>query len=238
MPLAPMAILAGANKTTIQPCRYNFPVSDYASAIALANTFTDVVLSVLPTAQTAFAADGLEEIGLVQLIGSIIAQEGEQNGWYRTQQGKIASAAPFLTTSGAAFAFTALQSFIQPGSCPNIGVISDAVPTLSPPLYVVTSPAVAENTTVEFKVSATVAPETNSVVYLSGQNDPVTVSMGPVISIDGFSYFNASFPFTSPSQFSKGLTIAVVVNGTGEQFANANDVVAATVSGPVLIELM
>lgn len=42
------AILASAKQQTISPCRYQFPVSDFESAIALANTFTDIVLGVLP----------------------------------------------------------------------------------------------------------------------------------------------------------------------------------------------
>jgi len=109
------AILANAGKPTIKPCKYNFPVTSYDTAIALANTFTDVVLGVLPQAQTVFASDGGQELGLVNLIGSIIAQEAQQDGWYRSQQGKTPSAAPFLTTEGPSFAVstTASPSFFS-----------------------------------------------------------------------------------------------------------------------------
>jgi hypothetical protein len=86
--------LANAGNETIQPCQYNFPVTDFPSAILLAQTFTDVVLGTLPGAQAVFASDGGEEAGLVPLIGAIIGQEGEQVGYYRALQKKIAAAAP------------------------------------------------------------------------------------------------------------------------------------------------
>lgn len=92
----------------IQPCKYSFPVTDFLSAITLAQTFTDVVLGVLPQAQTIWAEDGGDELPLVNLFGSIIAQEAEQVGWYRSLQLKMPSAAPFLTTEGPAFAVRVL----------------------------------------------------------------------------------------------------------------------------------
>ena len=81
-----------------------FPVSDFLSAITLAQTFTDIVLGVLPQAQTLWASDGGDELPLVNLFGSVIAQEAQQDGWYRSLQLKIPSAAPFLTTEAPAFA--------------------------------------------------------------------------------------------------------------------------------------
>jgi len=98
------AILAAAGQTQVAPCQYIFPVNTYEKAIALANTFTDVVLGVLPQAQTLFAKDGGQELGYVNLLGSILGQEAEQNGWFRTVQKKVPSAAPFLTTEGPSFA--------------------------------------------------------------------------------------------------------------------------------------
>ena len=118
--LAANGVLANANSTTIQPCQYQFPVDNFADAILLAQTFTDVVLGVLPIAQTVFAEDGGEETGLIQVVGSIIAQEGEQVGYYRYLQKKVASAAPLLTGGAPQFAYTAISQFLVPGSCPNI----------------------------------------------------------------------------------------------------------------------
>ena len=47
-------------------------------SIKLANVFTDVVLGALPQVQALVAGDGGAEAALVPLIGSILAQEGEQ----------------------------------------------------------------------------------------------------------------------------------------------------------------
>ncbi|KAI9814784.1 MAG: hypothetical protein M1827_003050 [Pycnora praestabilis] len=225
-------VLMSANQTAIQPCEYQFPVSTFLEAVTLAQTFTDIVLGTLPEAQAAFAADGGDETPLVPLFGSVLAQEGEQTGFYRMVQKKTPSAAPFLTVGSPSFAFTALQMFIVPGSCPQ--PLSNVNLTTFGPLTVVTTPE-PMNMTLEFAVPGTVAPSTNSIVYLSGANLPVTVPIGTVTSIAGMSHFNASFPFQSG--FACGLTIAALVNGTGQTYATSDAVAAATLYGPGLIEV-
>ncbi|KAF1345354.1 hypothetical protein BDV97DRAFT_320739 [Delphinella strobiligena] len=226
------AILANAKATTIQPCQYDFPVATFDDAIALAQTFTDVVLGVLPLAQTVWAEDAGQETALIQIFGSIIAQEGEQNGFYRFLQKKVASAAPLLTASGPQFAFTAVSQFIVPGSCPNIDVIGiNAFPGLA----VVTVPT-AENSTQLFSVEGTnVTASTASVVYITGQNLPVTVPISNINVYDGKTYFFAPFPYDEG--FARGLTIGALVCGTGETFANVTEVAAKTLAGPALIEI-
>ena len=221
-----------AGETPISPCEYVFPVTTFLEAIALAQTFTDVVLGTLPEAQAAFAADGGDETPLVPLFGSVIAQEGEQNGFYRFVQKKTASAAPFLTGGSPSFAFTALQMFIVPGSCPED--LSALPLTTFGPLEVVTTPE-AKNMTLEFAAPGNVGPDMNSIVYISGQNLPVTVPISPVTSIAGFSHFTADFPFESG--FAHGLTIAALVKGAGQTFMSADEVAAATLFGPGLIEV-
>lgn len=215
-----------------------FPVADFESAIALAATFTDIVLGVLPQAQTTFANDAGQETSLISLIGSIIAQEGEQVGFYRYVQEKVPSAAPFLTGEAPQFAFTALQMFIVPGSCPAainaIGTVG-GVATFQP-LTVESKPGPV-NCTVTYSVPGTVDAGSNSLVYLSGQNLPLTVPIGNVRSVNGMTYFDADFPFQAAvGQFAKGLTIAAVVEGTGS-FMNSSAVAAATMYGPGLIEV-
>lgn len=55
-------------------------------------------------ALTLFASDGGAEIPLVNILGSILSQESEQNGYYRSLQQKRPSAAPLLTTEAPQFA--------------------------------------------------------------------------------------------------------------------------------------
>ena len=89
--------------------------------------------------------------------------------------------------------------------------------------------------TLEFAVPAKVAPDTNSIVYLSGQNLPVTVPISAVTAVGSMYHFKASFPFASG--FANGLTIAALVKGVGQSFKSNDAVAAATVYGPGLIEV-
>ena len=227
------AILKSANAEQIAPCEYKFPVSDFLSAITLANTFTDVVLGVLPQAQTVFAGDAGDESPLVNLFGSVIAQEAEQNGFYRSVQHKLPSAAPFLTTEGPAFAFTFLQSVIVPGSCPGVDIVSKSVPTFKP--LTVESKPTDVNETVSYSVPGTVAADQNEIVYLSGQNLPLAVPITDVKWDGGKSTFKAELPFQAG--FAKGLTIAALVKGSGVKFASINEVADKTIYGPGIIEI-
>lgn len=226
-------ILKSAGAEQIAPCEYKFPVSDFLSAITLANTFTDVVLGVLPQAQTVFGSDGGDETGLVALLGSVIAQEAEQNGFYRTVQHKVPSAAPFLTGEGPSFAFTFLKAVIVPGSCPGADLVSKSVPTFKP-LTVVSKPG-DRNETVKYSVEGSVAADKNEIVYLSGQNLPVVVPIYNVKSDDGKSTFEALLPFDEG--FAKGLTIAALVKGTDAKFMSSSQVAEKTVYGPGIIEI-
>ncbi|KAG0649388.1 hypothetical protein D0Z07_4423 [Hyphodiscus hymeniophilus] len=229
--LAANGVLANANQTTIQPCQYNFPVDNFDDAILLAETFTEVVLGVLPIAQSLFAADGGDESALIPIVGSIIAQEGEQVGYYRFLQKKVASSAPLLTGGAPQFAFTAISQFIVPGSCPNIDAIGL---TAFPGLTVETMPK-AENSTQLFSVEGTVSASNATLVYISGQNLPVSVPISNVNTQNGTSFFFAPFPYDAG--FNRGLTIGALVAGANMQFNSTADVAAATMFGPALIEV-
>lgn len=229
--LAANGVLASANKTTIQPCQYDFPVSDFRSAIALAQTFTDVVLGVLPAAQGLFAADGGDEAALVPIVGSIIGQEGQQSGYYRFLQKKVASAAPLLTGGAPQFAYTAISQFIVPGSCPNIEVIGlKAFPALT-----LESTPRANNSVQTFSVSGAVSAANATLVYISGQNLPVSVRVSNVTMAGNKTTFAASFPYQSG--FDRGLTLGALVAGANKRFNSTADVAASTLFGPALIEV-
>ncbi|KAK0120252.1 hypothetical protein ONS95_011658 [Cadophora gregata] len=229
--LAANGVLANSKAETIQPCQYSFPVTNFDDAIALAQTFTEVVLGVLPAAQSIFAADGGDEAGLIPVVGSIIAQEGEQTGYYRSIQGKVASSAPFLTGGAPQFAFTAVAQFIVPGSCPNIDVIGlTAFPALT-----LTSTPEAKNSTQNFAIEGGYITEGSaSIAYISGQNLPVVVPISNINTENGMTTFCAEFPYEAG--FARGLTIGALVKGSGP-FNSTSDVAAATLNGPALIEV-
>ena len=181
-----------------------------------------------------WATDGGEELGNVPLLGSILAQEAEQDGWFRALQRKTPSAAPWLTGGSGDFAFTALQEFIIPGSCPT--PLSSIPLTTFKPLTVTTKPE-AKDMTLEFQVpydaAETVTAQQNSLVYLSGRNLPLTVPIINPVQFGNLTVFSATFPFEQ-ALFANGLTIAAVVNGTGN-FSTDDAVAAATLYGPGLI---
>jgi hypothetical protein len=116
--------LKSQNQQPILPCKYNFPTTNFDDAIILASTFTDVALGTLQDVIQIFADNN--DNANTRGIASVIGQEGEQEGFYRLLQNKglIPNALPFLTTSTRDFAFSALQAFVIPGSCPNDNLIN------------------------------------------------------------------------------------------------------------------
>lgn len=222
--------MANAKAPTISPCRYTFPVTNFLDAVALAETFTEVVLGVLPVAQSIFVSDGGDEDGLVPIIGSIIGQEGEQVGYYRALQNKVASSAPLLTGAAPQFAFTAISQFIVPGSCNLTQIGINAFPALT----VETTPK-AMNSTQLFSIEGTVSAANASIAYISGQNLPVVVPISNVNTEGGKSYFFAPFPFDEG--FARGLTIGALVHGASPMLNSTAAVAAATMNGPALIEV-
>jgi hypothetical protein len=211
-----------------------FPTTDFLSAIALADLFTEVVLGTLQSVSTQFANGDNNTRSLVGLVASIIGQEAEQVGGYRMIEKRIPSSAPFLTTSTGEFAFNAIaQNFIVPGSCDAV-FKTIGVPMLYT-LAVVGDMPTDQNQTVTFTTSCTHTTEgVNFLAYVTGQNSPVVVPISNVQVSGDMATFSASLPFANG--FAKGLTIAAIVNSdTG--LATAADVTAAAFAGPGLIQV-
>lgn len=228
--LSANALLAANDVAPIQPCEYVFPVDCFEEAIALASTFTDVVLGTLADAQ--FNLGITRDTELISLIGSVIGQEGEQNGYYRALQNKIPSALPFLTTAAGPFAFSALnQLFVVPGSCPNVNTIG--LPIFGA-LTVVTQDIQLKDQTLTFSIPANASTDGLSLVYINQQNVPVVEPLQNVNADSAGVTFQASFP--AYTDFLEGLTIAAVTKSAGP-FASADAVAAATLFGPGLIEI-
>ena len=224
-------ILTTAGQTAIQPCEYKFPSDTFQTAIDFARTFTDVVLGTLQDAQAGLNANG--DGALIPLIGSIIGQEGEQNGYYRSLLGLIPSELPFLTRSAGPFAFSALnQLVIVPGSCPNSNIID--VPIFGPLAVDPAEPQPQDqDLTFTFTNNGTDV-NTLSLVYINQQNLPIVEPLKDVQTNGDTVTFKAFFPW---SKFiMNGLTISALTNSAGP-FQSADEVAAATVFGPGLIEV-
>jgi hypothetical protein len=226
------AILAANGQAPIQPCLYQFPSTTLSEAFSFAKTFTDVVLGTLQDVQLHLATNGVN--GVVPIIGSVIGQEGEQNGFFRAATDLIPSAQPFLTRASRAFAFNALnQAVVVPNSCPNSNLIE--LPHFQP-LTIATAPITANDQTLQFSIAADAnAPATGvSIVYINGQNTPLVEEVNNINIQNGVATFEATFPYTE--NLLNGLTIAALVAGNGP-FADADAVAQATIAGPGLIEI-
>ena len=225
-------------RPSIQPCQYTFPVSNFEDAIALASTFNDVVIGTLAEVVSLLGQDG--DDGLIKGVAAVIGQEAEQSGYFRSMQGKIPSALPFLTSSTREFAFSALnQGFIVPGSCPSSQVID--VPIFAPLNVLTAGNVAAETKRVQFSVSTESSgwPSDNSsclsVVYINQQNTPIVEKLENVVVSGTEITFDANFPYDAGT-FGNGLTIAALTNSTGP-FDSEHDVALAAIFGPGLIEI-
>lgn len=216
------------NQTPIEPCNYVFPVEDFDSAIALAATFTDVVLGTLQDAVERFAIG--QDVDLAREIASVIGNEGEQQGWFRVMQARMPSELPFLTTSDLNFAFTAVQGFTVPGSCPNI----EKIPLRTfENLQILTTPkAESQNLTFAFEDKDNEAEHMLWMTYVNQLNLPVVEPLHIVSKEGTMVEATALFPYNEHEL--NGLTIAAVTKSDGP-FADANSVAKWTLAGPGLI---
>ncbi|KAH8728223.1 hypothetical protein GQ44DRAFT_724744 [Phaeosphaeriaceae sp. PMI808] len=217
----------------IQPCKYSFPVTDFQSAISLAATFTDLVLGTLQDINQIFAQNG--DAALVRGVSSVIGNEAEQEGFYRLVQKKRPSSQPFLTSATRDFAFTAIQSFTIPGSCPNISSIKlktfKALAVESTNIKPVTQNI---KFSVDKKDVGAYQMDQLRIVYINAQNKPVVKKLDNVQTGGERVAFEGAFPFDE--FLMNGLTVAAVTQGKTE-FASADEVAGAAVFGPGLIEI-
>ncbi|CAD0100014.1 unnamed protein product [Aureobasidium mustum] len=218
--------------TPLQTCEYKFPTQKFEDAIGLAATFTDVVLGTLQDVSMVFAADG--EKGVVAAVASVIGQEGEQNGFYRSLFNKIPSAQPFLTASARDFAFSALnQNFVVAGSCDISSIDLEIFDVLT--LETSTVELGDQSISLSFDISSYQGTTDDlEFVLFNGQNVPIVQELKNVKQEGEKVTFDAEFLQQTDLLF--GLTIGAVVR-KGQPLANADQVADATVFGPALIEV-
>ncbi|KAF7881082.1 uncharacterized protein EAF02_006973 [Botrytis sinoallii] len=230
----------------IQPCQYNFDVTNFEQAIATASLFTDVTMGTLGDIQTVFGTNG--DSKFIRGVAASLGQEGEQNGYFRQILHKIPSALPFLTASTRDFAFSALnQNFVVEGTCPN----SDTIPLKTFQKLTAFQPDTIDfDTIVTFSFQLTADQDYNttwgekckglSLVYINQQNKPVVQPFESIsLQADGKTVvFTAKFEFDAGAAngaTGNGLTLAVLAKGS--DFANALEVSNNAVYGPAPIEV-
>jgi hypothetical protein len=246
--------LAAAGEDPIQSCTFTYNVTTFEQAIETAALFTDVVLGTLQSVEMAFAQNG--DFDLVHTLASIISQEGEQNGFFRTMQNtkgkpkKIASQLPFLTASTGPFAATALSEFIVGNTCnaTNLKLITDNVMTFIP--LTVTTQNIEPRTqplNFSFPIPTWDAASWNNhtstdnltLVYINQQNLPI---MEPIANLtvwnDDLVTFGANFPYEE--NLMNGLTIAAVARKPDPAkgfFSSAEEVASYALVAPGLIDI-
>lgn len=176
-------------------------------------------------------------------MASVIGQEGEQNGWFRTFLGLKPSEKPFLTTSVAAFAFSVLQGFVD--SCPFD--ISQIDIPIFPPLTVLSGSGgldvEARDQALTFEADLTDVKDAEKyiggngdglyITYLTGQNLPISEPVSNVTWDGKKVKLEALFPFSA--NVMDGLSVAALT--TKKDFATPGDVVTATLAAPGLIQV-
>ncbi|EMC91483.1 hypothetical protein BAUCODRAFT_330006 [Baudoinia panamericana UAMH 10762] len=244
----------GVANTTIAPCQYTFPVTTFNDSIALASKFTDVVLSTLPDIQTIFAQNN--DAGLIRGVGSVIGQEGEQDGFYRELLGKVPAQLPFLTAGARNFAFNAInQNFIVPGSsCPArdtllAGLNGGEGLKLFDVLNIETSASeFTDETDIEATFSVLTSTQqpaaqsfavqstpSNCLTYINQQNVPLQFPVTLELSGKNDGKIEFTAPFPGKTHFLNGLTIAVVTDSCN--LTDVDQISEHTVFGPALIEV-
>ncbi|KAI5252180.1 hypothetical protein E4T42_03580 [Aureobasidium subglaciale] len=215
----------------LKTCEYVFPTLNFNDAIALAATFTDVVLGTLQDVAAIFAAKNPE---VVRGVAATIGQEGEQNGFYRALQNKIPSAQPFLTASARDFAFSALnQNFVVAGSCDVSGIDLKVFEVLT--LETANVGLGDQTITLSFDISDFHGTtEDLAFVLISGQNVPIVQDLKNVKQEGNKVTFDADFLQQTDLLF--GLTIGAVVRKGGD-LATVDQVADAAIFGPALIEV-
>lgn len=226
------------------PCKYQFPVTNIHDAIAVAGVFTSFVMGTLQDVSQGAATAG--DTGIVRGVASIIGQEGEQNGFYRTFIGAVPSEKPFLTTSVGAFAYSFLNNnVIVPGSCPYdvnaFGIpIFQQLKVKGGPIALAVKP---EDQTFDFSADLSTVKGASKfsngdstglfVTYFSGQLLPISVPVKNFKWNGGKVTFQAAFPFEENIMF--GLSVAALTDGNN--FAGPDDVPAKTLAAPALISV-
>ncbi|KAJ3490065.1 hypothetical protein NLG97_g5857 [Lecanicillium saksenae] len=206
--LAAQTALTSANASFVpSACEYMFPTTNLTQAANIAETFTAVVLGALRGANVLFAKENVSVP--IQLISSVIGQEGEQNGYYR----QVLKEAPLpifppLMTNGQPVA--ALEAKDQ-----KLSFSADLSKSEAAKRYTGSD------------------GEYLFLIYTTGQRKPVPMEISNVKWDGMMTNFEAEFPFTE--NVMNGFSHAALT--TGNVFESADDLTHCTLAGPGIIQV-
>ncbi|KAM3076109.1 hypothetical protein ACMFMG_006374 [Clarireedia jacksonii] len=239
------AVARFSNDTSaiILPCKYNFPVTDYQSAIGTASIFTSTVMATLQQAIVSLANNG--DGNLARGVASSLGQEGEQDGYFRTKLGLIAPEGPFITASTPDYLINfLLQKFIVDGSCPNLNTIPF---TRWQPLTLTAGVKdYSKVTQLSFKITLGAGKSANDygtnfedlvLIYVNQQNTPIQEPLKNVtVNSNGDVNFTVDFPHDGAG-VNEGLVLASVASKKTNGLTNVVDAAKATLFGPFIFEV-
>lgn len=240
--MAAVGVLKNAHQFAPSPCQYTFPVSTLQDAINLAETFTAVVLGALQDANVIFATEGVS--GLVRTVSSVIGQEGEQTGFYRFLLDRVPSESPFLTTVPGPFAWSALQAFVVPNSCPfplsNINLpIFPGIMTNGGAIALIDPKDQTLSFTSDLSGSQAAKPFVGGdgsglwMTYTTGQQLPIPVPITNVKWQGSVISFQANFPYQA--NVMGGFSHGALTTSNSSQ--NADAVVNSALAAPAIIQV-
>lgn len=193
------------------------------------------MLGTLQDVVQALAQNG--DDGLARILASIIGQEGEQNGAFRLLTDILPAEKPFLTTSIGAYAWSALQGFLD--KCP---FDINAIPLpIFPPLNVLDAVKQQDQEVMYSadlgKYGKDYTSKLNQknlfITYLAGQQVPISVPVKKFTVRGTGVEITADFPWST--NVLDGFIIAALTSSSS--FAGPDDLTAKTLAGPGLIEV-
>lgn len=223
--------VTGFNGSKVRPCEYDFPVTDFESAIDYAIRLSYISIAHIPDMVQRTANNlGTDGANIIFNLAGWSSVYGQQNGWFRSLLGKSPSVQPVSTPAPRDFLYSFIyQTSVVLGSCPGASLPVQRYE----PLILVTGNVKDALIEFEFINKAKIDVESNhSLVYLNGNIAPLTVPFNVSSNHDDKVKITADFPHDTWDM--DGLTLVSVVKGIGN-FSFPIDVANATLFGPALI---
>lgn len=238
--------LQAGGQPPVQPSQYQLNTNTYQDCLKTANLLGDNVLGVSQGVINQAIAAG--DTGLPAQLDALIAQEGQQSGFLRSEllvdgkHSRLPAAMPGYTGSTREWLFSLLeQMFIKPGTDPNkidipvkypMAVLNPKVPPIDQILLFTVNLKPQSGNNYAFP---NVNWNTDDLycTYITGLNKPFSVSIQKIVQTDSQLTFSAAFP--AYTEIIHGFAIAALT--TSNNFANPQEASDNSVAGPASIEL-